>query len=118
MSDVSQIAPRVASMVQARDGFEDWMDFLSGLSSSGFDTAECEQIGDQLHLDWSRPQSKFEVLAAVEAWVRFHDEFHAVERKRRPPRSYRRRRISSDRRSHSTTTCDPQQHESQQQQRH
>ena len=111
MSEVSQIAPRVASMAQARDGFEDWVDFRSGLLTVGFDTEEAEQIGGQLELDWSRPQSKFEVLAAVEAWVRFHDEFQTVEKKRRVPSSYRRRNYGNRRSQsgcpRSCTICYP-----------
>lgn len=82
MSDVSQIAPRLAATAQARDGFQDREAFRSCMLGAGFGAEEAEVIGDQLQLDWSRPLSKFEVLAAIEAWVRFHDEFHVVEKRR------------------------------------
>ena len=91
MSEVSQIAPRVAAVAQARDGFQGWTDFRAGLLAAGFDADESEQIGVQLSLDWSRPLSKFEVLAALESWVRFHDEFRTVNIKHRPRESRRRR---------------------------
>lgn len=83
MSEVSQIAPRVAAVVQASDGFRNSEHFTSGLVSAGFHPDEAIYVMNQLPLDPHRPLSKFECLAAIEAWVRFHDEFQTVERRHR-----------------------------------
>lgn len=91
MSDTSQIAPRVAAVAQAADrGFPDWAALRSALLAAGFGADETEHIGGQLALDWSRPRTKFEVLSAVEAWARFHDEFRPVEGRARRRRLSRR----------------------------
>lgn len=83
MSDVSQIAPRVAAVAQSRGEFQDWSEMRSGLLSAGFGAEESEHIGQQLRLDWSRPLGKFEILAAIESWVEFHCEFETVTKRGR-----------------------------------
>lgn len=91
MSDVSQIAPRVAMVARSRDAFAGWADFRDGLLGAGFTAEQSEEIGAQLELDWSRPQPRFSVLSALDRWVRFHNEFIACDGRRGAPRPRPRR---------------------------
>eukprot|EP00873_Tetraselmis_striata_P033670 jgi/Tetstr1/453934/TSEL_040853.t1 len=75
-TDVSQIAPRIAAAVKRREEFRDRADLGHALvAGCGLSERDSAEIADQLGLEWGAPRSKYEVLAAVVAWARFHSEF-------------------------------------------
>lgn len=81
MSDISQLAPRVALAAKYCDTFADWRDFYNHLLISGFTKEECEEIGNQLDIDWSKTQTCYSVLHAIDNWVKFHNEFVTVSKR-------------------------------------